>query len=386
MFSFPGILCIVLAASLTQAMDIYLIGGQSNATGQGYVQNLDSAKIATLTSEFPRPFQIDQRVQFYYIKGTGLNNGKPQLTWMPLMQCSEDPIRFGPEIGFGNRMMQLHSKDTIGIIKYAKSGATLSVNWNPGTSMTDTTQWGPEFKWFVTAVTSGLAALKSKGITPEIRGMLWQQGESDTGYDHYATMLGHLIDRVRAQFNVPNLLFVYGYVYPANPASEIRTSERDVDQNSGTKYAKSKAFVVWSQDLELRKNDPWLPDTSLNTDAVHFGTAGILELGRRMADTMSLQSGKTAIVDNTSRASDRQEASIFIRKDKLLGIAFRLSEGGPMNINIYALNGQRLWRLSETFKAPGSYTRILTGSAGLKGAFIVDIKSANSECALHAIK
>jgi hypothetical protein len=284
--------------SSTKNIDIYLIGGQSNATGQGYIPNIDSAKIVALTTEFPRPFKVDQRVQLFYFKGWyspswgsffGLNNGQPELTWMPLMHCSEDVIRFGPELGFGNRLMQLNPNFNIGIIKYAASGSSLQVDWNPGVSRVDTTKWGSQFKCFVKAVDRGIAALRSDGKNPIIRGMLWQQGEADTGYENYAIMLGNFIDRVREQWDVPNMLFVYGYVFPANPTSEIRCAERDVDQNSGTKYAKNKAFVVWTDDLQLRKDDPWLPDSNLKTDNVHFGTAGQLELGRRMADKMMLK-------------------------------------------------------------------------------------------------
>jgi hypothetical protein len=380
--------CILFAAVLIHAMDVYLLGGQSNATGQGYLQNLDSTKIAVLTTEFPRPFKIDTHVQLYYIRGTGLNNGKPSETWMPLCQCSEDPSRFGPEIGFGNRMMQLHPQDTIAIVKYAKSGSSLQVDWNPGNSKTDTTQWGPEFKWFVKAVNGSLAslALMNKGITPKIRGMLWQQGESDTGYSNYATMLGHLIDRIREQWNVPNLLFVYGYVYMANPASVIRAAQRDVDRNSGTKYAKSNAFVVWTQDLELRKDDPWLPSASLETDVLHLGTAGILELGRRMADTMSAQLGKTAMIDNQARFIERQHGfSIFVEENNVVRISYQVSNAGPVAISMYTLNGKRLWNYAEDITTPGLHTRILSGSALSKGAFIITFKSTTTECALRAI-
>ncbi len=278
-------------------IDIYLIGGQSNAVGVGYMQNIENPQIVTLTQEFPRPFKADPRVQIFYLKGwyspswgpwsfNGLNNGNPELTWMPLVHCGQDSITFGPELGFGNRLMQLNSKFNIGIIKYASSGSSLEVDWNPGDSVSDTTHWGTQFKWFVKAVDKGMDALKEKGKNPVIRGMLWQQGEADTGYDNYANMLGHFIDRVREQWDVPNMRFVYGYVFPANPYSEIRYAERDVDQNSGTKYAKNNAFVVWTEDLQLRKDDPWFPDPNLKTDAVHFGTAGQLELGRRMADKM----------------------------------------------------------------------------------------------------
>jgi hypothetical protein len=385
-----SVIVIVCTAVFARTMDIYLLGGQSNATGQGYIRNIDSEKIVALTPEFSRPFKADQRVRLFYIKGwfdspwgsfKGLENGKPELAWMPLRQCSEDSIRFGPEMGFGNRMMQQNPTDTIGIIKYASSGSNLQVQWNPGTSSTDTTQWGTQFKWFVKAVDSGLSALRKQGITPVIRGMLWQQGESDTGYDNYAAMLGHFIDRVRGQWSVPNMLFVYGYVYPAVPASVIRQAEHDVAQGSGTKYAKSNAYVVWTQDLELRRNDPWLPDAGLSTDSVHLGTAGQLELGRRMADTVTRRLAQTAIINFSAAGPMKQnEFSIVAGRDDLLKISFKLAAAGPVHIDIYNLKGERIMRTAGQYQTPGFPIRFLTRVPAYPCVYIAVIVSNNAEC------
>jgi hypothetical protein len=351
------ILAMTVCIPHSRTMDIYLIGGQSNATGQGYMQNLDHEKIVALTPEFPRPFNADPRVRLFYIKGGGrLENGKPELTWMPLRQCSEDSTRFGLELGFGNHMMQLNPNDTIGIIKYASSGSTLSGNWKPGSSAADKANWGPQFRFFVQAVDSGLAALKKQGITPVIRGMLWQQGESDFGYDNYATMLGHFIDRIREQWKTPDLPFVYGYVYPADPKSEIRRAQRDVDGNSGTKYSKPNAYVVWTEDLQVRKDDPWRP-SNVTTDVVHFGTAGNLGLGLRMADTMTAVSKKPTSLDSRPEVIGIQSSSSGLsRKGDLLGIEFNLPKGGPVRLSLFNLRGELIHKNKGKFHTAGVHT------------------------------
>ena len=56
-----------------QEVDVILIGGQSNATGQGYIRNI------------PQCFQVDTSVLFFYSQF--LNKGKGSLAWRGLCQA-----------------------------------------------------------------------------------------------------------------------------------------------------------------------------------------------------------------------------------------------------------------------------------------------------------
>ncbi len=122
--------------------------------------------------------------------------------------------------------------------------------------------------------------------------MIWQQGEADTKSPEaaaaYGKNLGAFIARVRQQFHAPGLLFVYGYVMPPPNAGAnrdlVRQGEKDVDEGSGSPLAMKGAFVVETDDLSQRADDA---NTRYPKDHVHFGTAGTLELGRRMADRMA---------------------------------------------------------------------------------------------------
>jgi lysophospholipase L1-like esterase len=259
-------------------IDVYLIGGQSNATGQGYVRNL------------PKDFKIDEGVMLFHSGKPHLNSGGQPDTWMPLRQASESPDRFGPELGFGNRIQELSPGHKIALIKHAHSGTNLFAQWNPGQDAKDAAHWGPQFKAFVEAVDAGLAALKARGYQPALRGMIWQQGESDCHGDNagkYGANLAHFIARVREQFQAPDLRFIYGYVYPPPCAEDgrmtLRRGQHDVDQNSGSPLAVRNAFVVPIDDLSHRADDPGHP---LPNDHVHLGTPGQLGLGKRMAEKM----------------------------------------------------------------------------------------------------
>jgi hypothetical protein len=276
---FKLLILVLLLATTTQTLgdpsktiDVYLIGGQSNATGQGYLANL------------PRNVAPDSRVLLFHSGKPHLDSGATPDTWIPLRQASESPDRFGPEIGFGNRLQQLLPHRKIALIKHAHSGANLYKDWNPGNDASDQEHFGSQFE-------AGLAGLRGMGYEPRLVGMIWQQGESDTKSQAaaaaYGRNLAHFIARVRQQFGAPNLLFVYGYVLPppnaGRPRDLVREGEKDVDQDSHSPLAVKGAFVVPTDDLSQRATDPHSPYPN---DHVHFGTAGTYELGRRMADKM----------------------------------------------------------------------------------------------------
>lgn len=258
-------------------VDVYLIGGQSNATGQGYIKN------------YPAGLVPNMNVSLYHSGAPHLNSGATPNTWIPLRQASESPDRFGPEIGFGNEIQALYPTRKIYLIKHAHSGTNLYQDWVPGGTNTDSAAFGPQFQVFVATVDGGLKGLRDKGLHPVIRGMLWQQGEGDadaggTIAQQYGQNLSAFIKRVRQQWNSPTMLFIYGYVYPPPNVGvgrdAVRLAERNLDQDSGSTLAVARAFVVETDDLSQRANDPGTP---LPNDHVHFGSAGQLELGKRMA-------------------------------------------------------------------------------------------------------
>jgi len=265
-------------------VDVYLIAGQSNATGQGYSENI------------PPSFVVDTRVQLYH--SSGIVSSGAANTWMTLRAASEGTdecnlgLRFGPELGFGNAIQSSYPARKIYLIKHATSNTGLAVDWAPGEGATGTSHFGPEFKVFVSTVDAGLQALRDRGLSPALRGMLWQQGERDVDLGgsaaaDYGKNLAAFIARVREQWNAPGLLFVYGFVYPASnfgtSRDQVRKGQADVDQDSGTALATKGAFLVNADAFSLRADDP---GSCHPTDAIHFGTQGQLDLGHLMATTM----------------------------------------------------------------------------------------------------
>jgi hypothetical protein len=280
-------------AGKPKRIDVFLIAGQSNATGQGYIANL------------PKGFVPNGKVLLFHSGRPHLNSGAEPYTWMPLRQASESPDRFGPELGFGNQMQALNPKSPIALIKHAHSGTNLYSDWNPGDSVKDTVNWGVQYAVFVSTVESALKGLRKMGYDPVIKGMIWQQGESDADKggsvsEDYGKNLAHFIKRVREQFSCPEMIFVYGYIYPPPNVGKgndlVRKGQYEVDQNSGSPLSVKGAFVVPTEDLDHRANDYHSP---LPNDYVHFGSAGTLELGRRMAVKMCSELKNTFTVNKS---------------------------------------------------------------------------------------
>lgn len=257
-------------------IDVFLIGGQSNATGQGYMRNI------------PQSFKVDQSVLFYFSKY--LNQGKGAEVWRPLCQASETEDKFGVELSLGTALKKYFPQREIALIKHGLSGSNLYEQWNPGNRKGE--KQGEEYKKWITTVKTAIAQLKEKGYKPVIRAMVWQQGEGDAreiaGMENsrrYGENLRNLILQIRQELNVPEMLFVYGKVMPMEavrfPGRElVRKALVDVSEAACSPLSVKNAFIVECDDLQMRRSDYKTP---LPNDDVHLGTFGVLGLGDRFA-------------------------------------------------------------------------------------------------------
>lgn len=269
-----------VALSLSaQEVDVFLIGGQSNATGQGYVRNI------------PATFKVDTTVRFYYSRF--LNQGEGGGQWTALCQASETKDKFGVELSLGTKLQSLYPERRIALIKHALSGSNLYKQWNPGNRPGNVR--GEEYVKFVETVKNALVDLKKQGYRPIIRAMVWQQGEADArdiaGMDQsrrYGPNLKNFIEQVRKEFGCEDMLFVYGTVMPlAAPRFTgrelVKEAQAAIDEDSGSELSVKNALLIPADDLQMRCNDYKTP---MPKDDVHLGTYGILTLGERFADAI----------------------------------------------------------------------------------------------------
>ena len=275
---FLSVWVVVLSLS-AQEVDVFLIGGQSNATGQGYVRNI------------PAIFKVDTTVWFYYSRF--LNQGEGGGQWTALCQASETRDKFGVELSLGTKLQSLYPERRIALIKHALSGSNLYKQWNPGNRPGDVR--GAEYVKFVETVKNALVDLKKQGYRPIIRAMVWQQGEADArdiaGMDQsrrYGPNLKNFIEQVRKEFGCEDMLFVYGTVMPlAAPRFTgrelVKEAQAAIDEGSGSELSIKNALLIPADDLQMRCNDYKTP---MPKDDVHLGTYGILTLGERFADAI----------------------------------------------------------------------------------------------------
>lgn len=107
---------------------VYLLGGQSNASGRGDA------------SELVAPYDSPQTdVALYWQKTLETSNGNlTQDVWVALQpdsgQGKNSPaghdVEFGPELAFGRTMADAHPDDNIAIIKYGHGGSNLHTQWS----------------------------------------------------------------------------------------------------------------------------------------------------------------------------------------------------------------------------------------------------------------
>jgi len=277
-------------------VDVFLLGGQSNAGGRGVVSELPDSSVLYNTE-----------IMLYH--SASVVSGQPAGNWTTLRPAANSAGNFGPEIGFGNRMAELHPDRKIAIIKHAVGGTDLGADWNPGASSGDTASFGPQFRIFVETVDSGIDSLTAQGFTPVIRGMLWQQGERDSRNSSYGPAydqnLSHFIGRVRAQFNAPGMPFVYGQVLPVvlsgyDYRDQVRQGQFNVDEDSGHAFATDGARLVLADDLPM------------NSDNLHISAAGQLELGIRFADAFATVVSASAVDFNADGRVDKADVSALI--------------------------------------------------------------------------
>ncbi|MDF7827087.1 sialate O-acetylesterase, partial [Pontiellaceae bacterium B12227] len=211
--------------------------------------------------------------------------------------------KFGPEIGFGDRLRDLRPGQAVALIKWAAGGTSLELDWSPGADSGDTGNWGPRFASFVNAVTNGIAALENVGWEPVIQGMCWQQGEqdakdgfgdgvaeSDHSADDYGANLSVFIARIREQFadhaSSNGIRFVAGQVLPYAPVGGdvearfpgrglVRQAILDMDESSGAPLSVSNAAAIPVNDDEYLMHEQVVDGYSDN-DEVHFSESAYL--------------------------------------------------------------------------------------------------------------
>jgi hypothetical protein len=245
---------LMAAAPGLAATKVFLLAGQSNMAGVGgYPGGTINGSYVPPEPSIPSPYNVPQPdVKFW--NNNAWTNLQPGFGY----QSGE----FGPEVTFGYALNNLFPADDIYLVKYAVSGSTLAVNWNPNGT-------GTGYNAFKAAVNAAMQNLSNAHLSPTIAGMIWMQGESDANNHAYATVyagnLTNFITKVRSDFSAPDMKFVVGRIDTwawgaADDCTLVRAAQVTVAGAIG--------------------NASWIDTDSLQRVYTgHYGTQGQVDLG-----------------------------------------------------------------------------------------------------------
>lgn len=233
---------------------VYLLGGQSNMLGRAATSGLPTSPVNL------RGIQDD--VNFFF-RDPG-SSGANYNTLVKLQPLTSSGTTFGPEITFGRAMKDANPAQNITLIKYADGGTDLANDWKPGT--------GPDYLAFKSTVAAGLAAITARGDTYKIAGMLWLQGESDTGTAAaaYGTNIANFIADMRSNYGT-NLPFVMGGI-------GYQTADYSVVSAALENAANTIPNTAYFSDYDL---------LGTNHTGLHFGSTSQQIIGQRFATAIS---------------------------------------------------------------------------------------------------
>jgi hypothetical protein len=228
-----------------QKLKIYLLMGQSNMAGRGIVEKEDKTPHSRVFV-----FTWNNR---WELATEPVNAGEPHKT-----------PGVGPSLAFGKAMAEANPGIVIGLVPCAVGGTPLS-RWVRGADL------------YSNAVVRAKAASESGTIA----GILWHQGESDSGAktnaDTYEERLTKMVGDIRADLKSPRLPFVVGrigeflYDRDGNPLPFAREVNETLAE-----LPKKMIFTGCALSKGLLDKG----------DLLHFSSEAQRELGKRYATEM----------------------------------------------------------------------------------------------------
>lgn len=246
-------------AALKPRLTVLILAGQSNMVGLGVNADLSAADAGPVS-----------QAHIYY--NGSIHPNPNALHWTGLAPgFGVLADRFGPELGFGQRLRELWPSRTLAIIKVAEGGTAID-RWAAGS--------GDLYQLLVDEVQRQMTDLRAEW-RPQIAGFVWMQGESD-GIDArnaaaYGARLRALIERLRTDIGVPLLPVTAGLIYEQELwpyASTVRSQTSQLAAELGPMN------VVETNDLATHAADP-----------AHYDSPSTLALGRRLAEATAALHG-----------------------------------------------------------------------------------------------
>ena len=331
------------AEEAVKPIDMYLIGGQSNAAGYSLASkgNVDGS-----FSNVMYAGEVDKRLD-----GTGAGSGSNLYSYATYKKavtvgCGVRNGYIGPEFGMAKTLNSYYSGDKKAIIFKSAAGGTalqdkksgLSAtygNWYPRsmwktgfTPDASVSPTGVQYKNFIDNFRLVYNTLKDNGYEPKVKGMVWMQGEDDLGAaSAYKTLIKALISDIRtdvAEITCDRdnevMPFVIGEiattfaVYNNPSVPEFNNMQREVAaETAGVYTAKTDdLIIVGANGIE-------------GTDKYHFSGADMVTLGERFAEKLITATDETLVSLNVigkngtasyKLSDDRSKVTVTLKPGK----------------------------------------------------------------------
>ena len=240
---------ISLDSEAQKTKKVFFLAGQSNMEGRADADKISSKDLTRLDA-------VKDRIQFYY------NNKKVsplQVTIPPKFIQRKFNLKkvFGPELFFGIALAEKYPNEEFIFIKRSQGGTSLYGCWNPdwtkekATLMNELEQPKLYFE-FLDLVHKTLDPMPVSSY--KICGMLWVQGESDSGKkrgllpsETYGSNLTKLIHGVRKEFQfmeMPFLLFQVGGGKVPQSMKAVALADANVNMIPQSQDKNSKDFYL----------------------------------------------------------------------------------------------------------------------------------------------
>lgn len=240
-------------------IELYIIAGQSNASGRGELNQLPD-------------FPLANRVKLFSNAYEWVDGYEPTDDWVgqvDTVSIDTNVAKVSAGMSFGDRLSRLRAGKIIGLVPCAKGGTGL---WQWQRDLSRTTLYG-----------SMLSRAKTAQAYGTLKGIIWYQGEHETAVGKQALAESYAADFLQfaadfcSDIGIPDLKFIVTELGPnPNPSVHPYWATVQAQQVSLDGERDGDIACVTAADL-----------TGKVGDEVHLDTASQVILGSRYAETMA---------------------------------------------------------------------------------------------------
>jgi hypothetical protein len=268
----------------TTAVDVVIMGGQSNMVGCSTYSTLADAVGSVKFQEYSVGYDGIKIAYDCWTKNStddysrqNTSNGKFVKS---LLGEGNSDLTFGMEVPIAEQLSSTAHKDKVFLIKYACGASALALDWTAPDSGSTKTMYTN----FVNYVHQQLKVLKDSGYKPTIKAMLWMQGEGDAYPSicgEYYDQLHYLVTDLRKEFlsdsDSDGFAFIDGGI-----SDSTSWPKYQVVNTAKQQFARENP----ERNIYIDTIGAGLDKTKLQADNAHYVATAMLSLGRLFCDAL----------------------------------------------------------------------------------------------------